>query len=102
MKKITSIFCTLALLVGLTACGGASSGSEAAKDAETAEAAAETAVSESGAVVSEKEYIEAALNLANNTDYTWSYDESADAWVMSIVSAVAYPEIEDEEGVSVC
>ncbi|MCD8100256.1 MAG: hypothetical protein LUE06_06715 [Oscillospiraceae bacterium] len=102
MKKITSILCTLALLVGLTACGGASSGSEAAKDAETAEAAAETAVSESGAVVSEKEYIEAALNLANNTDYTWSYDESADAWVMSIVSAVAYPEIEDEEGVSVC
>ncbi|MCC8080377.1 MAG: hypothetical protein LIO57_10080 [Oscillospiraceae bacterium] len=102
MKKITSIFCTLSLLVGLTACGGASSGSEAAEVTETAEAAAETAVSESGAVVSEKEYIEAALNLANNTDYTWSYDESADAWVMSVVSAVAYPEIEDEEGVSVC
>ncbi|MCD8192886.1 MAG: hypothetical protein LUD55_08860 [Oscillospiraceae bacterium] len=102
MKKITSILCTLALLVGLAACGGASSGSEAEGAAETAEAAAETAVSESGAVVSEKEYIEAALNLANNTDYTWSYDESADAWVMSVVSAVAYPEIEDEEGVSVC
>ncbi|MCD8066815.1 MAG: hypothetical protein LUE15_06560 [Oscillospiraceae bacterium] len=102
MKKITSILCTLALLVGLAACGGASSGSEAAEVAETAEAAAETAVSESSAVVSEKEYIEAALNLANNTNYTWSYDGSADAWVMSIVSAVAYPEIEDEEGVSVC
>ncbi len=50
----------------------------------------------------EREYIEETLNLANNTEYTWSYSSSADAWVMSIVSAVAYPEIEDEEGVSVC
>ncbi|MCD8191147.1 MAG: hypothetical protein LUD78_13195, partial [Clostridiales bacterium] len=53
-------------------------------------------------IYSDKEYIETTLNLANNTDYTWSYDSGADAWVMSIVSAVAYPEIEDEEGVSVC
>ncbi len=51
-------------------------------------------------VISDKEYIEYTLNLANNTEYTWSY--SSGAWTMSIVSAVAYPEIEDEEGVSVC
>ncbi|MCD7742624.1 MAG: hypothetical protein LUI06_10505 [Ruminococcus sp.] len=53
-------------------------------------------------IVSDKEYIEETLNLANNDELSWSYDSSADAWVMSIVSAVAYPEIEDEEGVSVC
>ncbi len=53
-------------------------------------------------IVSDKEYIEETLNLANNDELSWSYDNSADAWVMSIVSAVAYPEIEDEEGVSVC
>ena len=46
--------------------------------------------------------IEEELNLANNEDYTWSYDESTDSWVMSIVTAVVNPEIEDEQGVSVC
>ena len=51
---------------------------------------------------SDQEYIEEVLNLANNEEQAWTYSESADAWVMSIVSAVAYPEIEDEEGVSVC
>ncbi len=50
----------------------------------------------------ERTYIEETLNLANNSEYTWSYDADADAWVMSIVSAVVYPEIEDEQGVSVC
>lgn len=46
--------------------------------------------------------IEEKLNLANNTDYTWEYDESSDSWVMSIVTTVVNPEIEDEQGVSVC
>ncbi len=46
-------------------------------------------------------YIEETLNIANNTDLTWSYTSSDDAWVMSIVSAVAYPELEDYQGVSV-
>ena len=50
----------------------------------------------------ERASIEEALNLANNNDVTWAYDQSADAWVMSIVTAVANAEIEDEEGVSVC
>ncbi len=49
-----------------------------------------------------KSNIEEQLNLANNTDYTWSYDTSSDSWVMSIVTAVTNPEIEDEQGVSVC
>ncbi|MCD7825642.1 MAG: hypothetical protein LUH14_06770 [Clostridiaceae bacterium] len=87
MRKITALFCTAAMVIGMTACGGTSSDSE---------------TEESSAISSDKEDIESTLNLANNTDYTWSYDSGSDAWVMSIVSAVAYPEIEDEEGVSVC
>ena len=33
---------------------------------------------------------------------SWTYSADADAWVMSIVSAVAYPELPDQQGVSVC
>ncbi|MCD7856466.1 MAG: hypothetical protein LUG55_01435, partial [Clostridiales bacterium] len=108
MKKFTALLCALAMVLSLAACGSTSSGAEsAASTASTSETAAESAAtsasaSETQAVSSDKEYIESTLNLANNTDYTWSYNSGADAWVMSIVSAVAYPEIEDEEGVSVC
>ena len=45
--------------------------------------------------------IEEALNLAN-MDPEWTYSDSADAWTLSIVTAVTEPEIEDEQGVSVC
>ena len=51
---------------------------------------------------SSKETIESTLNLANNADQEWSYDSSADAWVLSIVSAVVNPVLPDEEGASVC
>lgn len=57
---------------------------------------------EAAAEVSDKEYIETVLNLANNEEYTWSYNEESDAWTMSVVSAVAYPELPDQQGVSVC
>ncbi len=92
MKKAIALFCVSTMVLGLTSCGSASSDSEAA----------DSGASETSAVSSDKEYIESTLNLANNSDYTWSYDSGSNAWVMSIVSAVAYPEIEDEEGVSVC
>ena len=72
---------------------------------ETASTASESSVDNSTVEATSAEtraYIEETLNLANNSDYTWSYDSDADAWVMSIVSAVAYPELEDEQGVSVC
>ena len=45
--------------------------------------------------------IEEALNLVN-MGQEWTYSEGADAWVLSVVTAVADPEIEDEQGVSVC
>ena len=49
-----------------------------------------------------KQEIEAALDLKNNPDQEWTYSASADAWVLSVVMAVARPVIENEEGVSVC
>ncbi len=52
--------------------------------------------------VSDKEAIEYALNLANNPDQEWTYNSGADAWVLSVVTAVTNPVIENEEGVSVC
>ena len=51
---------------------------------------------------SQKTYIEETLNLANNEEQTWTYSMDADAWVLGIVSAVAYPELPDQQGVSVC
>ena len=57
---------------------------------------------EETAAVSDKEAIEAALNLANNPDQEWTYNSGADAWVLSVVIAVTNPVIENEEGVSVC
>ncbi len=57
---------------------------------------------EESVAVSDKETIEEALNLANNADQEWTYQSDADAWVLSIVTAVTNPVIEDEEGVSVC
>lgn len=50
----------------------------------------------------ERAYIESVLNLANNPDQEWTYSQSADAWTLSVVSAVAYPELPDQQGVSVC
>jgi hypothetical protein len=58
-----------------------------------------TAVSETA---SDKAYIEEKLNLANNENQEWTYSSDADAWVLSIVSAVVYPELPDQQGVSVC
>ena len=52
--------------------------------------------------VSDKEAIENALNLANNPDQEWTYHSGADAWVLSVVTAVTNPVVENEEGVSVC
>ncbi len=108
MKKWIALLCAVAMLWSLTACGGiatASTDSDLSAPQTASDPTTDTAADAEGtdaAVLSDKEYIEYTLNLANNTEYTWSYQASADAWVMSVVSAVAYPEIEDEEGVSVC
>ncbi|MCD7771323.1 MAG: hypothetical protein LUH23_04480 [Oscillospiraceae bacterium] len=106
ISKIVSLITCFAMLLTLVGCGSTSTDVDTDSDAAEAEAtessdeadAQET--SSEATIVSDKEYIEYTLNLANNTDYTWTYQTNS--WVMSIVSAVAYPEIEDEEGVSVC
>lgn len=131
-QKICAIFLAGALAAGLAACGGTeplsskstSSISPTAKPADSSETdssrndssadssvpePAETAVRGSSlkaytevTSVEEKEKIENALNLANRKDVTWTFDANNYAWTMSAVTAVLYPEIEDEQGVSVC
>ena len=59
-------------------------------------------VAEDTTTASDKEAIEAALNLANNADQEWTYNSGSDAWTLSVVMAVTKPVIENEEGVSVC
>ena len=78
MKKLLAILISAAMLFSAcTACGFA----EEADD---------------------RAYIESVLNLANNAGQEWTYSASADAWTLSVVSAVAYPELPDQQGVSVC
>ena len=51
---------------------------------------------------SDKQYIENILNLKNNESQTWTYNAESDSWTLSVVSAVAYPVLPDQQGVSVC
>ena len=44
----------------------------------------------------------AALDLRNNPDQEWTCSADADAWTLSVVTAVAKPVIESDAGVSVC
>ena len=67
-----------------------------------AQAAAGFAALAEGEATPGKAEIEAALNLANNPDQEWTYSADADAWTLSVVTAVTKPVIESEEGVSVC
>lgn len=102
MKKLIATALSLTMAISLTACTD-SENTTSSSETETPAAEQETAATqETAAVTSDKEYIEYTLNLANNEEQEWSYSETADAWVLSIVSAVAYPEIENQQGVSVC
>lgn len=110
MKRLIAIVLSLAMILSLTACTSDESASgnieTETTNNETTQPNTETepAGSEQSmeAVTSDKAYIEYTLNLANNEEQEWSYSENADAWVLSIVSAVAYPELPDQQGVSVC
>ncbi|HOP11281.1 MAG TPA: hypothetical protein PK629_07305 [Oscillospiraceae bacterium] len=87
MKKILSIFVSALILFALNACSVNGKEASSASDVANPE---------------DKEYIENTLNLANNADQEWTYYADSDAWVLSVVSAVAYPELPDQQGVSVC
>ena len=71
MNKIISLVLSISLLLGLCACNSNPDGTNNTLDNY------------------DKTYIEESLNLANNDDQEWTYNENADAWVMSVVSAVA-------------
>lgn len=92
-RKPLALFLSCAITLSLCACSQADSGEQESEEPQTTAAVADA---------QEKAYIEETLNLANNADQAWTYDADADAWVMSIVSAVAYPELPDQQGVSVC
>ncbi|MDO5422684.1 MAG: hypothetical protein Q4F41_03035 [Eubacteriales bacterium] len=84
-KKVIAMLLSFSMLAGACTC------SYAAEEETAGVADAER-----------KAYIEETLNLANNAEQEWTYSADADAWVLSIVSAVAYPELPDQQGVSVC
>ena len=88
MKKTISVFLAMLMLAGLFTAGGPLHGQALAEDAAAAAKA-------SG------EAIEAALDLRNIAP-EWTYSDTADAWVMEIVTAVTNPELPDYQGVSVC
>ena len=121
IKKVLALLTTLSLAVYAVGCGGsntempastqdtetsadsASQAESTVQETETETETTEKATSSLEATSAEtRANIEETLNLANNEEVTWSYDSDADAWVMSIVTAVANAEIADEEGVSVC
>ncbi|MCD8224393.1 MAG: hypothetical protein LUC99_06045 [Clostridiales bacterium] len=93
-------FCVAVAAFLLTACGSRSG--EAESTAQESTAVEAEAVPETDEEAEGRAYIEYTLNLANNEEQTWSYERDSDAWVLSIVPAVAYPELPDQQGVSVC
>ena len=99
-KTILAFMLILTMSTGLTACTGASK-------SETKDTAKDTTESENKAAElsetteKDRKEIESCLNLANNQEVTWSYDKESNSWTMSVTSAVANPELEDYQGVSV-
>ena len=90
MKKLMAVMLITSMCAGLTACVNS-------KDSNSNSVADNL----SATTKEEREKIEDTLNLANNGDVTWSYDSQSDSWTMSVTSAVANPELEDYQGVSV-
>ena len=100
-SKLAAMFLAAMLCVCLAACSGGSSTGDTTETTTAEGAASDSAEaasdSEGGALGSAEE----SLNLANMSA-EWTYDDSSDAWTMASVTAVTNPEIEDEQGVSVC
>ena len=99
-KKILAVFLSLAMAAGTCGCAGKSGNTDAPQ--EDSGTAANTGENGSLEDQEKKAYIERTLNLAENEGQEWTYSKDADAWVLSVVSAVAYPELPDQQGVSVC
>ena len=111
-KQITAIFLSLTLALGLSACSNGTDSSSQSDDSSgsstgqttssTEQTSSDTGENIEPSVDPERAYIEQTLNLAYNEEQEWTYSKDSDAWTLSIVSAVAYPELPDQQGVSVC
>lgn len=108
MKKTFAMLTAFALSLSMASCSGSSDSDEKSDSSQNTAESEENSGGENSedssalTAASDKEYIEETLNLANNEEQEWSYDSGSDAWTLAVVSAVAYPEIPDEQGVSVC
>ena len=96
MKRILALVMSAFVLLGLCACG-----SQTAENSGDGGEAAVEQTQQAETTHADHSDIENALNL-KNMGQEWTYSEDADAWVLSIVTAVTKPEIEDQQGVSVC
>lgn len=104
-KKIIALFLSCSMIAGLCACSkNTEDSTKVAGQEEQQENSSIPKETEDAAKADDetKTYIEETLNLANNEEQEWTYSENNDAWVLSIVSAVAYPELPNQQGVSVC
>ena len=111
-KQITAIILSLTLALGLSACSNGADSSDQSDDpsgsstgqtiSSTEQVSNDIGENIEPSVDPEREYIEQTLNLACNEEQEWAYSKDSDAWTLSIVSAVAYPEMPDQQGVSVC
>ena len=111
-KQITAIILSLTLALGLSACSNGADSSDQSDDpsgsstgqtiSSTEQVSNDIGENIEPSVDPEREYIEQTLNLACNEEQEWAYSKDSDAWTLSIVSAVAYPELPDQQGVSVC
>ena len=107
-KKVISIFLILSMAASVASCGkieyGAGAENTVNESTQSDTEASENETTANGiesSETSEREAIEEALNLANNEEQEWTYSAGADAWTLSVVSAVCNPEIPEEQGVSV-
>lgn len=80
-KQITAIITAMTMVLGIIACGAGNVSAEQENKEQTE--------------------IESTLNISNNDEITWSYDNQSDSWTMSVTCAVANPELPDYQGVSV-
>ncbi|MBQ9156046.1 MAG: hypothetical protein IJ137_04640 [Eubacterium sp.] len=104
-RRFTAFLLASIMTIGLCSCSagsGSSSDSTNAADGSVNESGQSTTAGSSTRNKTEAmTAIEDKLNLANMNP-EWTYDDSSDSWTLSIVTAVTKPQIEDEQGVSVC
>ncbi len=115
LSRTMAFMIVLIMAVCLCACADKKSESEETEtssiNTETEQIQTETEISEGSSEEAESEAvinktadmlaIEQALDLSN-MNAEWTYNESADAWTLSPVTAVTAPVLADYEGVSVC